>query len=578
MLTKLLIRDFKRFEEVEIELGDPVVFIGPNDSGKTTALQALALWDLGLKRWNEKRSTKETPAKRSGVVINRKDLLAVPVPNAIQIWRDLHVRRSERANGKTRTENICVEIVVEGTNGRDAWTCGLEFDYANTESFYCRPLRRAGSTDDRMPIPEAASKVKMAYLPPMSGLAANETRLDQGAINVRLGEGRTAEVLRNLCYQLSSTSQGAARWPNLVKEIQRLFGVTLDEPEYIVERGEVVMNYKTKGGVRLDLSSSGRGMQQTLLLLAHLANNPGCVLLLDEPDAHLEILRQRQIFELVSMTAAREKCQVVMASHSEVVLQEAAEKGTVVAFVGKPHRIQAKTAQVAKALKDIGYDDYLRAEVTGWVLYLEGSTDISILHAFATRLKHPVAENLASPFCRYVANDPQKARDHFHGLKEAKPDLVGFLLFDRLERELTSTDARQEYMWRRREIENYLCQPATLLAYAESIADEIPNGLFDQKERDANRQAMKSAITRNVIPAALEDPYHEWWSDAKASDKILDPIFRSYEKTLGFRAGEMNKSKYYQLVDFIPADQIPDEVIQVLDQIRAQSLRAKPGP
>ena len=50
MLTKLTIRNFKRFEEVEIELGSPVVFAGPNNSGKTSALQALALWDIGLKR------------------------------------------------------------------------------------------------------------------------------------------------------------------------------------------------------------------------------------------------------------------------------------------------------------------------------------------------------------------------------------------------------------------------------------------------------------------------------------------------------------------------------------------------
>ena len=55
-----------------------------------------------------------------------------------------------------------------------------------------------------MVIPEDAAKVRVAYLPPMSGLAANETRLDVGAINVRLGEGRTAEVLRNLCYLISS--------------------------------------------------------------------------------------------------------------------------------------------------------------------------------------------------------------------------------------------------------------------------------------------------------------------------------------------------------------------------------------
>ena len=61
MLTKLTMRNFKRFGEVEIELGNPVVFIGPNNSGKTSALQGLALWDVGLKRWNEKRAGKKTP-------------------------------------------------------------------------------------------------------------------------------------------------------------------------------------------------------------------------------------------------------------------------------------------------------------------------------------------------------------------------------------------------------------------------------------------------------------------------------------------------------------------------------------
>ena len=42
MLTKLTIKNFKRFDQAEIELGKSVVLIGPNNSGKTTALQALA--------------------------------------------------------------------------------------------------------------------------------------------------------------------------------------------------------------------------------------------------------------------------------------------------------------------------------------------------------------------------------------------------------------------------------------------------------------------------------------------------------------------------------------------------------
>ena len=143
MLTKIRIRNFKRFDDVEVDLGSPVVLIGPNNSGKTTALQALALWDIGLKLWTEKRSGRTTPEKRPGVTINRRDLIAVPVPDANLLWRDLHVRDVQRVNGEQRTKNIRIDIVVEGVGGSKPWTCGLEFDYANEESFYCRPLRQS---------------------------------------------------------------------------------------------------------------------------------------------------------------------------------------------------------------------------------------------------------------------------------------------------------------------------------------------------------------------------------------------------------------------------------------------------
>src|SRR5689334_13264692 len=100
MLTRLRVRNFKRFSELDIELGKAVVFIGPNNSGKTTALQALALWDIGLRQWfakreprdRERQRTKRVPSERPGVTINRCDLIAIPVPDANLLWRDLHVR------------------------------------------------------------------------------------------------------------------------------------------------------------------------------------------------------------------------------------------------------------------------------------------------------------------------------------------------------------------------------------------------------------------------------------------------------------------------------------------------------
>ena len=141
MLTKLTVRNFKRFEEVVIELGSPVVFIGPNNSGKTSAMQALALWNIGLKRWNGKRSAKSTPEKRPGVTVNRRDLVAIPIPDANLLWRAMHVRDVRRVNDRQTTSNIRIDLIVEGVTNDKAWTCGIEFDYANEESFYCRPHR-----------------------------------------------------------------------------------------------------------------------------------------------------------------------------------------------------------------------------------------------------------------------------------------------------------------------------------------------------------------------------------------------------------------------------------------------------
>ena len=161
-LTRVSIRNFKRLEAAEVELDSAVVFVGPNNSGKSSALQALALWQLGVRRWSERRSGKRAPAKRPGVAINRRDLLAAPVPSAKLLWRDLHVREVSRAKGKQRTRNVVIEITVTGVTGAREWTAGLEFDYANEESFYCRPLRRADGSVSA--VPEEAARVELAFL------------------------------------------------------------------------------------------------------------------------------------------------------------------------------------------------------------------------------------------------------------------------------------------------------------------------------------------------------------------------------------------------------------------------------
>ncbi len=570
MLTRIRIKNFKRLGEVDIELGPNVVLIGPNNSGKTTVLQALALWELGLRKWKERRKNKSAEM-RPGVTINRRDLIAVPIPNASLLWRDLHMREVNRVNGKLQTANIRIDIVVEGESDGQTWVCGLEFDYANDESFYCRPLRLSNSPKpSRMEIPEAAVQTRIAFLPPMSGLASTEPKWEPGRVNVLLGEGQTAQVLRNLCYQI--WEEGTApnsKWERLCGHIESAFGVRLNPPQYLPERGEITMDYREKGtGPTLDLSASGRGLQQTMLLLAHLYANPGRVLLLDEPDAHLEILRQREIYHTLTTVAAEQGSQVIAASHSEVVLNEAADKDIVIAFIGKPHRIdnrKSKPDQVLKALRSIGYEQYAQAEQRGWVLYVEGSTDLDILRAFASKLNHPAQAALQNVFVHYVENQPQKAREHFYGLREAYPELVGIAIFDQFENpkdKLQFGTPLIEQMWQRREIENYLCEEDVLLRFAGSISPMA-------------QEIMRQEIAKIVEALETLGKPLPWSAEFKVTDDFLDRLFEVFYERLG-SANLMRKGNYHQLAQYLAPDRIDPEVTEKLNLIVKVQQDAKP--
>lgn len=571
MITKMVVRNFKRFDEVEIEFGSPVVFIGPNNSGKTTALQALTLWCIGVKKWIERRGVRELPEKRPGVTINKKDIFSMPVPDANNLWRDMHVRNVKTVDGKKSTTNIRIEIIVSGVTDESNWECGLEFDYANQESFYCRPLRAIGPNGEvqRVSIPDAAANVQVAFLQPMSGLASVERKLEYGAISVLVGEGRTAEVLRNLCHIVH---ENGSAWDSLCSRMQKLFGVTILPPEYITARGEFVQRYVERD-IPMDIALSGRGLQQTLLLLAYIYSNNNSVLLLDEPDAHLEFLRQRQIYQTITDASLETNSQIVIASHSEVILNEAIERDVVVGFIGKPHRVNERRSEVLKALKEIGFEHYFQAEQKGWVLYLEGSTDLAILREFAQVLNHTAAQDaLLMPYVHYVANNVPLVQSHYHGLKEAVPHLRALAIFDRPERPLPDWFRNIGHIvWQKREIESYFCFEQALIGYATHANIQANNGpLLNYIEREANVSAMSESIVSISDALARLGRGSPWDGESKVSDEFLDPLFREYFRRLGIY-NVMAKKNFSELVRYLPPVLISQEIIAALDAIASVS-------
>jgi len=584
MLTKITIRNFKRFEYVEVPLSNGMVFIGPNNSGKTSAMEALALWHAGLQEWMSKRRSGNgdgnIPAHRPGITINRKNLVLVPTSHANLLWRNRKVMQADNVRCR-------IELTVHGEDSKGEWKCGLEFDYTSSETFHCRPLRLDESGKDRMPIPKQAERISLALLPPMSGLAAEEPLIQPGRINVLLGQGRTAEVLRNICYAVAEKSE--EKWNVLVERIESLFGMQLDKPGFRPSTGDIAINYK-EGGATLDLQSAGRGVQQVILLLAFLYyHKSGSVLLLDEPDAHLEVLRQDAIYQLLNDTAAKENAQIIAASHSEKLLEIAASDNAVVAFVGKPHLLaEGKEKEVVKALASIGWDQYYQSIMLGWILYLEGRTDFRILSAFAEKMRHPAKDALSKSFCRFVGTDnPAAERAHFTGLREGKPDLLGVLLMDKLPKDEPPAGL-SEASWEKHEIENYLCHEEALLAYAANYALNRALGVGESEAEDGAQKKLEFSWEKyqqryrsimadeiKALDAALKHADSPGlFDDQSIASKNLATLMSKFAESA--KTPPLVKAGFHQLVQFIPDDRIDPEIREKLDLIAEVAAKAKP--
>jgi len=574
MITRVTISNFKRIKKATIDLRDHIVFVGPNNSGKTTAIQALAVWRLALSRWLEKREKSKSKATlRTGVPITRSDLTVLPLRDMRSLWHNCDVLDSE-------SRKVRAEILVEGSTGAKDWAFGMELEFQGSEQIYCRPMRVSHDSEERMPVPDEARAVTVGHLPPLAGLQRIEEKANERSLKTRIAEGRAGDILRNLLYNVSEKSE--ADWEALKKHVADLFQVEMLNPQFL-NSGEILVEYynglrpegkKTNPHSKLDVGMGGSGFHQVLLLLAFLYDQGGIVLVYDEPDAHLEVIRQRDVYSLLRRLAQGRKAQLIVATHSEVIMDNT-DFGNICAFLGdtpKPLVSDREASQLRKSLTRISGNDYLRAKERGAVLYVEDYTDVDILREWARRLDHPALKFLESPFAVYIGNVPSQGREHFAGLKAAYPALRGVLLIDHTEKELQSGPLKEK-MWRRREIENYLLVPKAILRFcAQVVKDALgkdPKGkgslpLFGKPEEVRDLFKRISRISDEEFDAPFKDS--PFLLDTKASELILEPFFKAFYKMIA-EYNMMEKSASYRIAEVMEKDEIHPEVVEKLDDI-----------
>ena len=592
LLHYLEIRNFKRFGDTQrIELDHPAVLIGPNNCGKTTAIQALALWSQAVRAWQEKKG-QAPPKERTSTSLNRLGIVSVPVQRTRYFWHNAAVRTGNR--------DIHLQIRVGVLHDSRVEPVAMTFRNQGEDLVYCTPdtetltRRKAIAT-------AAALKVELLY--PMSGLETEEPILQRGRIDVLLGQGQTAQVLRNLC--LLVWQEDRQHWGRVTEWMRRLFHIELGEPAQ-TGRGSIDLFYRQESVKEpLDIALAGRGLQQMLLVIAYLYSHPGSVLLIDEPDAHLETLRQRQVYVLLRELASENASQVILVTHSEVILDEALDHNLTLLLAGRADDLAAKT-DIRSTLKHYGAEHYIRARQRGYVLYVEGGTDVEILKALAKRIGHAAAHvwderinsfyvqdnfpdgGLDAELARVEGGFGLTPQQHFFALRSMVPGLRGLAVLDSDGRERADSGdggLRISY-WRRYECENYIVTPDTLRSFArdryrdaplllEGVGQEIDEVLdalimervFEGREGDFNLWKAADEATARLLWAAR--------TERRKLSAFAEEFFRRLAERLG-HAMLLRRGELHRLVDFLPAEEIVEEVSVKLDLLDDLFTAARP--
>lgn len=510
MITELTLHNFKRFGDLSFTLPGHVVLAGPNNTGKTTLLQALAAWSLALERW---RSANDFNPRKGYIKVpmTRSMFSAVPLRNFELLWTD------RKYAGR-------VEIGVRLDDGRHIV---MELESDSAEQIYVKPRNNVDPEHLR------AKPPRLAYVPPMTGLSIDEPVYQRAKIEQLLGLGKPGEVIRNLLLTAYADQE---TWTRLTDVIRRLFSFELLPPDGA--GADIVAEYQRvaepgRVSPRLDIGSAGSGFQQVLLLMTFLHAKPGSVLLLDEPDAHLHVILQDAVYHELKSVAERDGSQLIIATHSEVII-DAVEPNELMVVLDAPRPVadtETKRALI-RSLKVLDNADVMRAMVAPGVLYLEGHTDLALLREWARILGHQAAMRLLEPqlFWRPTVWEPRdgaagiKARDHYQALQLIRPTLPGLILLDddndphAIPPTPLTGQGLQRLRWRRYEIESYLFHPQALARYVRQVAGN-----------EANVAAAQDYLAANHLPAFLQDPFSDpdYIKAMKARTQLIPPVLEA---------------------------------------------------
>ena len=320
--------------------------------------------------------------------------------------------------------------------------------------------------------------------------------------------------------------------------------------------------------------------------------------MIDEPDAHLEILRQKQVYIVLKEAAEVTYCQILIATHSEVILDESVDTNLTCIVNGLVSNLSSASA-MKTTLRSLGVQHYYNAMISERLLITEGRTDVEMLRAFACKLQHPVAEILKRRILTYYTQtqESESGVEMFSQLEQESTNGVHFRRYHSILKSLVPTlravaildgDGKlhksednalelKVVYWKRYELENYFVTPCRLMQFVRKEIGEKEGDLFAVS--DSCQSDIKTAMNETLKVCVFngdESKVEEYWSlslgmqesflQDKKMSAFAEEFFEQFAK-IHHSPILLNKGGYYRLIDLMEPQEISPEIVETLDLI-----------
>lgn len=499
---------FKRYKSNSIDLKDKLsLVVGGNNSGKSSILQALAAWQFCKTLIEIEKGTEgllQTRGK-SGVGLGIVDFTPLQVPSLAHLWTNLKTSKASESDGYTLKIKVYWDIAP---NEERYLEMGMSL--ANDRLFI-------KSTDTNLSKAEfidsagnyiVGSIPTIAYLPPFAGITDREARLTPAMRDRLIGQGLSGGVIRNVLFdfyernrqariglkdgksKIKSSDLAALRasdpWEIITATMQRTFGtdikiVPFNERYHSYLKVECVKGAVHENGLfkkhvgynSRDLMVEGQGFLQWLSVFALTLSPEINVILLDEPDAHLNATLQKDLLQVLDKISNEQNKQILMATHSPELIR-LHDHEYILAVTDSSTKYLAEPDGRIAVLSGIGsnHTKTIHSLIEHKrILILEGPSDLRFLKTLAVSAEFEWPKNVIPWFWTGSASERFKL---FRQLKNEISGLKGISIRDRddeadatvgsdlIDKNFTNSDADFTALkWRRRHIENYLlCKTA----------------------------------------------------------------------------------------------------------------------